>query len=492
MGRGRKREAQGGGGGRGPERHALVLEEQLAPSPATVDAAAEAAAKRRRRKGSRAGGRGAEDEAGAVGEEEEDGEQALPADLGTKVLREARRQQRELEEEERAGRAPAGKDLLAAAVQRAQQRDASSDEEDALSEDEPEDAYIDDFQITAEDERAFNAFLTPEDEMVPQKTLADIIMEKFAEKERLEGLDREAGGAGGTAEQMGHLDPKLVEVYGKVGQLMSRYTTGKVPKAFKIIPTLQNWEDILWLTEPESWSPHATYQATRMFASNFNQKLAQRYYSLVLLPKTREYIQQHRTLHFAMFQALKKAMFKPAAFYKGILIPLCQSGTCTVREAVIFSSVLKRVSIPALHSSAAMLRLAEIEYSGTNSFFLRMLLDKKYALPYRVIDAMVDHFLRFEGETRTLPVVWHQCMLIFVQRYKNEIKREDKAALRKLLRKQGHYLISPEVFRELDHSHSRGERPAQDPARQSAAALGAQPILEDPREFPPILIMEEG
>ena len=53
-----------------------------------------------------------------------------------------------MEEEERAGRAPAGKDLLAAAVQRAQQRDASSDEEDALSEDEPEDAYIDDFQIT--------------------------------------------------------------------------------------------------------------------------------------------------------------------------------------------------------------------------------------------------------------------------------------------------------------------------------------------------------
>ena len=63
-------------------------------------------------------------------------------DLGTKVLREAKRQQRELEDEERAGRAPAGKDLLAAAVQRAQQRDASSDEDDALSEDEPEDGLV--------------------------------------------------------------------------------------------------------------------------------------------------------------------------------------------------------------------------------------------------------------------------------------------------------------------------------------------------------------
>lgn len=34
----------------------------------------------------------------------------------------------------------------------------------------------------------------------------------------------------------------------------------QVPKAFKVIPNLQNWEEILYLTEPESWSPHAVYQ----------------------------------------------------------------------------------------------------------------------------------------------------------------------------------------------------------------------------------------
>jgi essential nuclear protein 1 len=55
-------------------------------------------------------------------------------------------------------------------------------------------------------------------------------------------------------------------------------------------------------------------------------------------------------------------------------------------------------------------------YSGTNSFFLRVLLDKKYALPYRVIDALVDHFLRFRTEERQLPVVWQQTLLCFVQR----------------------------------------------------------------------------
>lgn len=99
-----------------------------------------------------------------------------------------------------------------------------------------------------------------------------------------------------------------------------------------------------------------------------------------------------------------------------MLLPLCASGTCTLREAVIVSSVLRRVSVPVLHSAAALLRLAEMPYSGTTSFFIRVLLDKKYALPYRVVDALVDHFVRFRREERTLPVVWHQALLCFVQR----------------------------------------------------------------------------
>ena len=43
----------------------------------------------------------------------------------------------------------------------------------------------------------------------------------------------------------------------------------------------------------------------------------------------------------------------------------------------------RRVSFPVLHSAAALARLASMAYSGVNSFFIRVLLDKKYALPYR-------------------------------------------------------------------------------------------------------------
>lgn len=66
-----------------------------------------------------------------------------------------------------------------------------------------------------------------------------------------------------------------------------------------------------------------------------------------------------------------------------------------MREAVIIASILAKNSIPMLHSAAAILKIAEMDYNGANSIFLRTLLDKKYALPFRVIDAVVFHFLRY-------------------------------------------------------------------------------------------------
>jgi essential nuclear protein 1 len=108
-----------------------------------------------------------------------------------------------------------------------------------------------------------------------------------------------------------------------------------------------------------------------------------------------------------------------------------------------------------LHSAAALLKIAEMEYSGTNSFFIRVLLDKKYALPYRVLDALVEHFLRFQRDSRAMPVVWHQALLCFVQRYKREITAADKQRLKQLCGAQRHYLVTPELLRELQDGVSR-------------------------------------
>ncbi|VDI12878.1 essential nuclear protein 1 [Mytilus galloprovincialis] len=194
---------------------------------------------------------------------------------------------------------------------------------------------------------------------------------------------------------MQQLDERVVGMYKSIRQILQKYRSGKLPKAFKVIPNLQNWEQILYLTEPETWSAASMYQATRIFVSNLNAKMAQRFFNLVLFPRIRDDIAEFRRLNFHLYMAVKKSLFKPAAFFKGILLPLCESGNCTLREAVIVASILAKNSIPMLHSAAAILKIAEMDYNGANSIFLRTLLDKKYALPFRVIDAVVFHFLSF-------------------------------------------------------------------------------------------------
>lgn len=125
-------------------------------------------------------------------------------------------------------------------------------------------------------------------------------------------------------------------------------------------------------------------------------------------------------------------------------------GTCTVREAVIFSSILKKKSLPIHHSAAALLCLAEMEYSGTTSFFIKTLIDKNYTLPFKALDGMVEHFMRFEFEKKTIPIIWFQSFLAFVQHYKKRLKFEDLEDLRRLAKEQHHYIVSLEIYKEID------------------------------------------
>mmetsp|Transcript_16740 Transcript_16740/g.23264 ORF Transcript_16740/g.23264 Transcript_16740/m.23264 type:complete len:448 (+) Transcript_16740:219-1562(+) len=276
-----------------------------------------------------------------------------------------------------------------------------------------------------------------------RRTLADIILEKIAEKEA------QQRGEVAEEEEMGiDLPPKVVEVYSDIGKILSRYSAGKLPKAFKVIPSLSNWEEVLYLTRPDLWTPQAMFAATRIFASNLNPKMAQRFYNLVLLDSVRADIVASKKLNYHYYMSLKKAIYKPAAFFKGILLPLCKEN-CTLREAAIVASVMQRVSIPVHHSAVAIHKLAQLEYSGAASIFIKTLLNKKYSLPAPVIGSLVRHFSAFTDDNRVLPVLWHQCLLTFVQRYKNEVKDEAREALRVVIKKHSHPKITPEIRREL-------------------------------------------
>ncbi|XP_022919122.2 bystin [Onthophagus taurus] len=371
----------------------------------------------------------------------DDHEKFVDADLSRKILSAAREQQIELEEEAQS----LGENVNEVLTQ----LDDDSDVESECGQPPDSDKFYEELEIDEGDEKAMEIFMSKNP--IPKRTLADIILEKITEKQT--ELDTKFSDAGSL--QIQDIHPKIVTLYEGVRDVLRKYRSGKLPKAFKIIPTLRNWEQILYITDPPSWSAAAMYQGTRIFASNLKEKMAQRFYNLVLLPRIRDDLAEYKRLNFHLYQALRKALYKPAGFMKGFLLPLLESGSCTLREAIIVGSVIAKNSIPILHSSAAILKIAEMDYTGANSIMLRIFFDKKYALPYRVVDAVVFHFLRFERDSRELPVLWHQAFLTFVQRYKADISSEQRDALLQLLKKQSHPTITAEIRRELQNAKCR-------------------------------------
>ncbi|KAL7787504.1 Bystin domain-containing protein [Trichoderma ceciliae] len=427
-----------------------------------------------------------------------DGEESDETFVDSKASKNILRIGRELMEEENAER-PVTKPTVDSfgydsRFGEGEEENKAYDDDEAWGDD--DDDMVEDVEVDPEDLETYRKFMGDEedDDLLkhgwdlkgtgePQGesiNLADLILEKIAAHEAAQ-----AGGVDVRAPDDDYeLPPKVVEVYTKIGEILSRYKSGPLPKPFKILPTIPHWEDILDVTKPESWTPNACYQATRIFVSA-SPGVVQRFLEMVILERVREDIYDTKKLNVHLFNSLKKALYKPAAFFKGFLFPLIGSGTCTLREAHIISAVLARVSIPVLHSAAAIKGLCDIaaqeasqgsEGGGATNIFIKTLLEKKYALPYQAIDALVFHFLRFRAEDPAsaragdgmtvimggsdfrakLPVIWHQSLLAFAQRYKGDITEDQREALLDLLLTHGHSAIGPEVRRELLAGRGRG------------------------------------
>lgn len=335
---------------------------------------------------------------------------------------------------------------------------------------------------SSQNARSFNDFAAEEGQ---EMTLADKIMAQLGQSVPAKHVESDQDYSDDYSEEEEEetgvkLPPKVIAVYSKVGQILSTWTSGQLPRAFKIIPTLKNWEDVLYVTEPEGWSPQAVYEATKLFVSSLDPKQSQKFVFSVLLDRFRDELSptndgfsaknaasSKKTLNYHTYRALIKSLYKPAAFFKGFIFPLTESGTCTIREATIAASILARVSVPVLHASAALMRLAEYEYySAPTSLFIKVLLDKKYSLPYKAIDAIVFHFVRFKNAApdtsdEKLPILWHQSLLVFVQRYKNDITSDQRGFLLDVLKVHYNPQLTPEIRKELLAGKSRDEELAE-------------------------------
>ncbi|KAJ7477144.1 Bystin-domain-containing protein [Mycena galericulata] len=391
---------------------------------------------------------------------EEDAEVILDPKTSKRIFELARDQQDELQmaddDEE---------DARPSAITRSRLDD---DEEDSELEDLEDEDVEEIFEIDEGDMETLDA-LHPHN-AGERRTLADIIFAKLesGETENAAVIKKVQQDREKPDPALG-LDPKVVTSYEKLGMFLHKYTSGPLPKIFKVIPSLPAWARLLALTHPENWSPHACLAATRIFISSMKPPQAQLFLSVVLLDAIRDDIQQNKKLNVHYYDALRRALYKPGAFFKGVIFPMLDQG-CSLKEAAIVASVLARTKIPVLHASAALIRIAEMDYSGPNSLFIRVLVDKKFELPYKVVDALVFHFIRLSntykartrGDAEALPVLWHQSLLVFAQRYASDLTPDQKDALLDVVRATPHAQIGPEIRRELVNSVVRGAPRATD------------------------------
>ncbi|KAG1863704.1 Bystin-domain-containing protein [Suillus subluteus] len=393
--------------------------------------------------------------------DEENTEVVLDSKMSRRIFELARDQQEEIDmpEDEDEPRHEDERESFKPRVQFADDEDEDSNDDDMSDNGGAEDM----FQLDSGDIQALDALLPSNSG--ERRTLADIIFAKLesGETNGVNVMQKVQQDQEHPDPALG-LDPRLVESYSKLAIFLHGYKSGPLPKFFKVIPSLPAWARVLALTRPENWSPHACRAATRIFVSTMKPAQAQLFLSVVLLDAIREDIQSNKKLDVQYYECLKRALFKPAAFFKGIVFPMLENG-CTLKEAAIIASVVAKKKVPVLHSAAALLRIANMDYTGPNSLFIRVLIDKKYQLPYKVVDALVFHFIRLSntykargrGDTQKLPVLWHQSLLAFCQRYSPDLTPDQKDALLDVIRVNPHLQIGVEVRRELVNSVARGE-----------------------------------
>ena len=421
-------------------------------------------------------------------EENGGGEGFLDASSSRKILQLAKEQQDELKQEDEIQNKPS----FAQSFKNQQIDSEEEEEEDEYSdfeeEEEVEEIVYDeeDAEVDPKDAELFNKYFqsngennnnnNDDDSFQPTINLADKILAKIQEKEFQEfqkQQQQQQSSPDNSNENAVLLPPKVILAYEKIGQILSTYTHGKLPKLFKILPSLKNWQDVLYVTNPNSWTPHATYEATKLFVSNLSSNEATVFIETILLPRFRDSIENSddHSLNYHIYRALKKSLYKPGAFFKGFLLPLVD-GYCSVREATIAASVLTKVSVPVLHSSVALTQLLTRDFNPATTVFIRVLIEKKYALPYQTLDELVFYFMRFRNATINqdenmenmdidqekttkvnngpqLPVVWHKAFLSFATRYKNDLTDDQKDFLLETVRQRFHPLIGPEIRREL-------------------------------------------
>ncbi|KAL5015553.1 hypothetical protein ScPMuIL_007365 [Solemya velum] len=154
--------------------------------------------------------------------------------LSRKILEQAREQQEELEDEHQIKSMHKPQQKKTVSLGKTPDDDESQSDDEFSSDEE----VYETIDVNEDDEKALQAFMS--DNPSVRRTLADIIQEKITEKQ----TEIQTQMSDVASVQIQQLDERVVNMYRTIGQILTKYRSGKLPKAFKIIPSLRNWEQV--------------------------------------------------------------------------------------------------------------------------------------------------------------------------------------------------------------------------------------------------------
>ncbi|KYN98736.1 putative U3/U14 snoRNA-associated small subunit rRNA processing protein [Plasmodium gaboni] len=241
----------------------------------------------------------------------------------------------------------------------------------------------------------------------------------------------------------------LVEkCYRTIGEDLAHYKSGKLHRALTILTKSLKWYEYLLLTKPKKWTPHATFEITKLFSSGLKEKEVSKFYEFILLPIILENIDKNKKLDAFLYKALIKALYKSKSWFKGILFPVLKR-ECTNKQIIIIGSVIQKMSISINCVVLALEEIFSFPWNSIISYILILLFNKKYAFTKQCIDNCVNYFLRFENYQDVLSINWHKSLLTLVHNYRGLLCDTQVEALTHLVKKKNHHQISSEIMKEL-------------------------------------------
>jgi len=220
------------------------------------------------------------------------------------------------------------------------------------------------------------------------------------------------------------LKPRLLKVLERASLFLKVYRSGKLPKIVRILPSVRNFEEIIWLTRPDIWSDQAVLSITRSFLPRLDKAQMSRYYSLILAPRFQESIFNQQISSNHIQKAIKLSTKFPFTFFSSLILPICDSKECSLKEAAVLGSILYKYHFSSLVIMTLIIRLLDNPITQTKCLMLRIIISKNYLIPHRILDLFVDFFTSnnkkiFSPHYRTL-------LIIFLRNYTSFLSNEDK------------------------------------------------------------------